>query len=400
MKNNKLSILLITNQLIYGGAERYTVSVANELSKRGANVIVISRGGPMKKLLNKKVKHYFASVRRTDLLGRLKTILTIIYVSWKESIQIVHTQSTSGALAAKAASFVTHASVIKTAHGYPEGRFPSVARTLNYTTDKVVVISDWLSRRLVSFGLRREKARTILNGIDINKFSQVKVDKEKMIKKLGLTREDKIIVSVARVIPEKKFEQLIYWFPFVLARVPTARLLIVGDGGVDGEDYRNRLISHTKSVGLDKSVIFLKGTSKIADILSIADVFCTPAVGKGFAVLEAMSAGLPVVARKPRGIVDTVKDGVSGFLFAGNDWKSMVEKVTLLLENKKAAKELGKQGKVIASSRFTLENMVDKLEESYEKLITESSVRSEIATTTKLWRLLPANKLESTLVNE
>ena len=191
MKNKKLSVLLITNQLIYGGAERYTVSVANELVKRGSKVAVISCGGPMRELLNKKVSYYSAPVRRTDVFGRLRTILTIIYVCWKEKIQVAHTQSTSGSFAARIAKFVTGTPVIKTAHGYPDGRFPSVARTLNFTTDKVVMISSWLSHRLVSFGLKREKAKTILNGIDVNKFTNVKVDKEKLRKQLGLAEKDK-----------------------------------------------------------------------------------------------------------------------------------------------------------------------------------------------------------------
>ena len=395
MKDKQLSILLITNQLIYGGAERYTVSVANELVKRGSKVAVISRGGPMRKLLNRKVSYYFAPVRRTDVLGRLRTILTIIYVCWKEKTQLIHTQSTSGAFAARIAKFFTQTPIIKTAHGYPEGRFPSVARTLNFTTDKVVMISSWLSRRLVSFGLRREKAKTILNGIDVDRFTNVKVDKAKLRRKLGLTDKDKVLVSVSRVAPEKQFEQLIYWFPYVLAKIPQAKLLIVGNGGADGEDYRDRLIEHTKRVGLGKAVIFINGTDKVQEILSIADVFCTPSVGKGFAVLEAMAVGLPVVARKPRGMVDTVQDGVNGFLFSSGDWKAMAERLVLLLENKKLAMELGRQGKILAQSSFTLEKMMDSLEETYGKLANKPLAEAELLVPKKLLPVSDPPQLEA-----
>jgi glycosyltransferase involved in cell wall biosynthesis len=395
MKNKKLSVLLITNQLIYGGAERYTISVANELVKRGGRVAVISRGGPMRGLLSKKVGYYFAPVRKTDIFNRLRTILTIIYVCWKEKIQVIHTQSTSGSFAARIAKIVTGTPVIKTAHGYPEGRFPSVARTLNFTTDKVVMISSWLSRRLVSFGLKREKAKTILNGIDVNKFTNVKVDKEKLRKQLSLDEKDKVLVSVSRVVPEKQFEQLIYWFPYVLAKIPQAKLLIVGNGGADGEDYRDRLIEHTKRVGLGKSIIFINGTDKVQDILSIADVFCTPSVGKGFAVLEAMTVGLPVVARKPRGAVDTVQDGVNGFLFSSCDWRTMAERLVLLLENKKLAMELGRQGKILAQSSFTLEKMMDRLEETYEKLANKSLSEAELLVPKKLLPVSDSPQLEA-----
>src|SRR3989344_7947388 len=134
MKNEKTrSILFVANQLIYGGAERYTVSVANEFVRRGARVTVISSGGPMKSLLNKKVKHYFAPVRKTNILARLRTIQTILFVSWKERVDVIHTQSTSGSFAARVAKIFTGTPIIKTAHGYPDGSFPSVARTLNYS---------------------------------------------------------------------------------------------------------------------------------------------------------------------------------------------------------------------------------------------------------------------------
>jgi 1,2-diacylglycerol 3-alpha-glucosyltransferase len=400
MKDKRLSVLLITNQLIYGGAERYTVSVANELIKRGSKVAVVSRGGPMHKLLNKKVKVYFAPVRKTDMFNRLRTVLTIIYVCWKEKVQLIHTQSTSGAFAARIAKIFTRTPVIKTAHGYPEGRFPSVARTLNFTTDKVVMISSWLSRRLISFGLRKEKAKTILNGIDINKFENVRVNKEKLRKKLGLTEKDKVLISVSRVVPEKQFEKLIYWFPYVLAKVPQAKLLIVGNGGADGEGYRDELIKHTKQADLEKSIFFINGTDKVQEILSIADVFCTPSVGKGFAVLEAMTSGLPVVARKPRGAVDTVQDGVNGFLFSSSDWRSMGDRMVLLLENKKLAKELGRQGKILARSSFTLEKMIDKLEIIYDNLIKKSFVETEIVVPKKLLPTPQTAHLKAATLNE
>lgn len=392
----RLNVLLVTNQLIYGGAERYTVSVANELASRGGRVAVVSSGGPMRKLLSKRVKHHFAPVRKTDLISRMRTIATITYVSWKEKIDIIHTQSTSGALAARISSYITKTPVVKTAHGYPEGRFPSVARTLNFTTDKVVMISDWLSKRLVSFGLNKDKASTILNGIDVERFKSSPANKETLRGKLGFTEKDKVIVSISRIVPEKRFEQLIYWFPYVLSKEPNAKLLIVGDGGADGENYREKLLQITKEARLDKAVLFLRGTHKVADILKIADIFCTPSVGKGFAVLEAMAAGLPVVARKPRGVADTVVDGVNGLLFASNDWKAMVEQIVFLIDNKKVAKEFGKQGRILVSSRYTIEEMMNRLEDMYLNLILKSESRYETSLIKKFYAT-SVSKLEPTV---
>lgn len=395
MENKKLSIVFVTNKLIYGGAERYTVSVANHLYNKGFKVSVISSGGPMKKLLNKKIKHHLAPVRETDILSRLRTVATILYVSWKIKAQLIHTQSVQGAFAARIAKLITRVPVIKTAHGYPDGEIPSIAKSLNFTTDKVVMISDWLSRRMTSFGLKKEKAKTILNGIDLKEFTTIKGDKVRLRKKYGLTNNDSVVVSVARVIPEKKFEELVSWFPYVLAKKPNTKLLIVGDGDYNGDWYRDKLIQQVKDSGLGKSIKVLEGTHEVGEILSIADIFCIPSVGKGFAVLEAMAAGLPVVAKKPRGAEDTVKDGVNGFLFSGTDWKSMVEKIILLLEDKKIASELGKQGKLLVQSRFTLDQMMDKLEGVYTKLVRDANLNQNLLVIRKQDALNPISKSQS-----
>ena len=174
---------------------------------------------------------------------------------------------------------------------------------------------------------------------------------------------------MARIVPEKKFEEFVSWFPYILAKKPNAKLLLVGNGGSDGDWYRNKLIEQIDDANLEKSIKVLKGTHRVSEVLSIADVFCTPSVGKGFAVLEAMAAGLPVVARRPRGVADTVRDGINGFLFSSGDWKSMAEKIVFLLENKKIARELGRQGQIVVRSHFTLEQMIDKLEIVYMQLI-------------------------------
>lgn len=370
---SKLNILFVTNQLIYGGAERYTVSAANYLQKAGCRVAVISGGGPMQKLLNKKIDHYFAPVRKKDFFSRVRTIITIVYVSLKIKAQLVHTQSDQGAFASKIAKIITRIPIVKTAHGYPDGVIPAVARSLNFTTDKVVMISDWLSQRMTSFGLRKEKAKTILNGIDPKQFVISKTGKNALRKRYGLTEKDEVIVSIARIVPEKKFEEFVFWFPYILAKKPNAKLLLVGNGGSDGDWYRNKLIKQIENANLDKSIKILKGTHKVSEVLNIADVFCIPSVGKGFAVLEAMAAGLAVVARRPRGVADTVKDGINGFLFSSGDWQSMAEKIVFLLENKKIARELGRQGKILVQSHFTLDQMMAKLETVYLQMVAGKS---------------------------
>jgi glycosyltransferase involved in cell wall biosynthesis len=91
--------------------------------------------------------------------------------------------------------------------------------------------------------------------------------------------------------------------------------------------------------------------------------------GTPVAIMEASAAGLPVIATLHAGIPDVIIDGTTGFLVDEHDVDGMAEKMTLLLENKTLAKQLGNSGKERMKSHFLLQKHLDVIDNLVEKTI-------------------------------
>ena len=376
MKENLLrnkSVLLITDNLRYGGAETYTVYLANELLLRGYKVCVLANDGPLKKLLNKKIK-YFKADLENGIRGVVHTAWKIFTISRQENVAIVHTQKLESTQAAWIAKFFTGIPVIKTAHGYTRTEIPKLYGKIDRYSDKIITVADFIRRRLYRQGLSTGKIMNLFNGVNVGIDQQPSGSKKIQIlkRKLGIKTGDRVVVTVARIVPKKGFEELVSWFPFVLAKVPNAKLLIVGDGEA-GFEVREELLRRCKSAGLDKFIKFSHGTNKINELLKIADVYCAPRVARGMSVLEAMAAGLPVVGARPIGEPQVVVDGKTGFVVPKGDNKNLAEKLAILLNDKKLSKRFGLESRKRAKKLYSLQTMTDKIEKIYMQTVRYAS---------------------------
>ena len=131
---------------------------------------------------------------------------------------------------------------------------------------------------------------------------------------LGLNLEDPVIINVGRVAQEKSLDTVVSQMPGLLAQIPDAKLLIVGDGPKKAE-----LISLSKKLGIENSVIFAgaKPWSEIGKYYQLGDVFVSASTSEtqGLTYVEAMAAKVAVVAKQDRSIEDVVINGLTGYCF-------------------------------------------------------------------------------------
>lgn len=185
--------------------------------------------------------------------------------------------------------------------------------------DRVVAVSSSVQRLLVeSFGYPLDKVGLIPNGW----FG------EPVPRRRESTRPT--VVCVARFRPEKMHTTLLAAFARVRGDVPDARLVLVGDGPAQ-EQVRQR----AAALGLSDAVEMPGATSRVWDHLADADVFALASQYEtfGIAVLEAMAAGLPVVATRTGGLPELVVPGVTGELVPVGDDAAMAEEITHLLRD-------------------------------------------------------------------
>ncbi len=187
--------------------------------------------------------------------------------------------------------------------------------------DHIQVISNWLRERAKKFGYQGEIS-LVPNGTSL---------KCKEIKKLRRNKNRKIILTISRLVEKNGLEDLIK--AMKLINYPPVRLLIIGSGPL-----RKSLENLVKKLNLESKVEFLGKIShkKIWDYYSQADVFVRPSLSEGFGnvFIEAMAAGVPVVATPVGGIPDFLKDKETGWFCKVKNPQSIAETVKYILDNK------------------------------------------------------------------
>ena len=172
-----------------------------------------------------------------------------------------------------------------------------------------------------------DPAAVIPNGVDLDRFGHPAADWRRAN---GFDDHDGLIVSVARLEPQKNPLRLIDAFARGLANDPRWRLLLAGGGSLEEEARR-----HAARLRVDDRVHFLGVRTDVPDLLSACDLFAMAAGWEGspMAVIEAMAAGLPVVATAVGGIPELVEHGATGLLVPPGDTAALAESLAALVRD-------------------------------------------------------------------
>lgn len=173
-----------------------------------------------------------------------------------------------------------------------------------------------------------------------------------------------VVVCVANMRPAKGHELLVEGFAEFHQEVPEARLLLVGDGPL-----RSRVARQVRDRGIEDAVEFTGAVDDVWPQLARADVAVLPSHNEtfGIAALEAMAAGLPVVATRVGGIPELVEDGITGRLVPPRDVSALCRAFHFLYSNRSQADAMGRAGAEKASD-MTVERMAKRYFSLYERL--------------------------------
>jgi glycosyltransferase involved in cell wall biosynthesis len=200
---------------------------------------------------------------------------------------------------------------------------------------------------------------------------------------------------VSRLSPTKGVEHLLDAIAAAAVSHPKLRALIVGEGlvaqdGVVMTDrvYLDSLIARAKRLGIENRVVFTGYRSDIPALLADTTVFALPSLTEGLSnvVLEAMAAGLPVIATRVGGTPEIIRDGLNGLLVPPSDPASLKDALTRVLDDPAMAKGLGEAAKRSIEERFSMARMVNSTEALYTDLLARKR-RSPRRTGARVLRL-------------
>lgn len=218
----------------------------------------------------------------------------------------------------------------------------------------------YFARKAIEWGVPKEKVRTILNSVD-SSFFHPKVPPQEL--RIPHPR----IIAIRRFVPKNGLHMLIRAFAFVKRKVPTAQLLLIGDG-----PQKSQLIHLAGHLGLSRSVHFIGTVTnmKVPHYLAAADIVVIPSLieASSISLLEAMSSGKPCVVTRIPGI-QSISDSSSVEDCEPNDPKSLQAAIMNVLSNDERAQMLSKNARRSVLQNNTITKMVQAFEILYESLM-------------------------------
>lgn len=231
--------------------------------------------------------------------------------------------------------------------------------------DAIIAPSGAIKELLFKVGIKKS-VFVIPSGINIDQFSKDAGKREEIRNKYNIKENEVLLITASRLVEEKNIEFLVRAFAIINNAKKNTKLMIVGDGSMKGE-----LEKMVKDLGIRESVIFTGLLDKEGMIAhyqaSDIFVFASLTETQGLVAVEAMAAGLPVVAIKADGIEDMVKNGNDGIL-TDNKEDNFAENAIRLIEDEGLRKKMSENARA-NSLEFRIEPWVERVVSLYEELI-------------------------------
>lgn len=218
------------------------------------------------------------------------------------------------------------------------------------------------------FGLPEDRVSVLPIGVAVPPEispQQREVDRAAVRQELGLPGDCPLVVHVGSFAPEKNHRELIDAFRRVVARVPTARLLLVGDGPI-----REQTTAEIGRWDLIANVTFAGVVPDAPRLISAADVMALPSLREGLpgVVLEAGVARVPTAAYDVGGVTEVIEDGVNGIVVPQGDVAGLASALVLLLSDATLRERLGSEARRTMSEKYELEQVVSLFEALYARV--------------------------------
>ncbi len=296
---------------------------------------------------------------------RLDTARQLLAFAWwcrTHQIAVLHTcELYSNIFALPAGALASVPVRIGSRRGFVEAPGLQRLQRASYSkANRVVANSQAAAERLRLEDVPEEKIVVIPNGIDPSLFPPREY-----------SSRPRRIAMVACLREEKRIDVLISAVPQILARCPDAEFLITGDG-----TCREQLVALARELGVLSRVQFLGHRDDVPAVLSQADVFVLPSRSEALpnSIMEAMAAGLPVVASAVGGIPELVDEGRTGRLVPPGDANALAEALLSLLEQPERAEAFGRAARRKLEHTYSFDRMVEQFEQLYQ---SELAVRRD-----------------------
>lgn len=370
-----IKVLELIDGGFIGGGQIHILSVCNNINRGLFKVIVCaSPDGAFKNYVESSGYEFrdisLPKLFRNKYLNDLKSIVEA------EDIDIIHAHGGIAGMYARfyKKKFTDNVIVIHTIHGIHYIHSKNILRKkislyieqylTDYSDAYICVSNDDLKVGTEIKILNPSKTEVINNGIDLNKIKSVNESKISR-DDFGLNDNDFVIGNLSRFDEQKNQRLLVEIMPDIIAQIPNAKLLLVGDGEL--LHSVKRLASKS---GLTEYVKFAGARKDVENMYPLMDVFVFPSMWEGLSLtlIETLAAGRCIVASDIPANRELINDNDNGMLFDLDDKKKLLEIIVGLYNNKDKRTELSKNA-LVSSLKYDDKVMTEKIETLYKNLI-------------------------------
>jgi len=369
-------ILIVVSQLDLGGTEQHLYRVLPHLRSAGVDIHVYSMrangyfAGPIREA---GITVHEPAYERVPLFAPIYNCIEILRILYTWKPDIIHFFLPKAYLLGGLTSLLRHSLFRvmsrRSLNLYQRNR-PGAAvaeRWLHNRMDAITGNSKAVIEQLAETeGVPRDKLTLIYNGLDAAEMT-TPMSQADVREKLGIPGQVTVLIMVANLIPYKGHHVLLNALDIVNRKYGHNWVLLCA-GRDDGAGAQLEKLSRT--LAIEERVRFLGSRTDIAELLKAADIAVLSSLQEGFSnfILEAMAAGLPVIATDVGGNGEAVTDEETGRLVPPNEPDRLAEAIHILISNPLLAKQMGAQGKLHITNKFSLDKCIDQYMDIYNNL--------------------------------
>ncbi len=368
----KIKVAILVPSLVVGGAEFMASQIMLNIDREKYDAGFVCMSKPCNTILEKRLCDAGVKVR---FLGKaLGFAPSCFFYMWKTLSElkpdVLHTHLGTILYVFPWAMF-HRCKIVHTVHCPPKYELRSVQRIIQrflYHINKAcpVAISNSIQKEIAEMHrLNKDKIPLIYNPVDTDRFTR------KNAKKVF---EGLVLCCVARFYRQKNHRLLIEAFNKAQGAVPGMRLLLVGDGELRGE-----IKKQIRDCGLEHKVVLTGNVTDVEAYLAGSDIFILSSDFEGtpLSVVEAMCAGLPVIATAVDGVPDIISNTINGILVEARNSGALAQAIIDLAQDSALREEMGRKN-IEAAKQYDVKIITAKYEALYDKTVLKTGVARRI----------------------
>jgi glycosyltransferase involved in cell wall biosynthesis len=340
-----MKILHVITRSDLGGAQSVVINLANFMCRYHEVIVVAGEDGPMWDSLDSRIKKIKIDeiVRPISILKDLTALFKLRKIYTTLNPDVIHLHSSKIGVLGRF-SFPKK-KIVYSIHGFDSIRlayrkFLPLEKLLKNRCKAIVLASNYDKQNVICEGIKNN-LHVVYNGVHSPEF-------EKGLCIEGLEMFDKVVMCIARISPQKRFESYIE----IAKLLPKYAFVWIG--------------ADTEYDDLPNNVFCLRGLPNAKRYIQLADIFVLPTNYEGvpIVVIDALSYGKPVVSSNVGGISVIVINDQNGFVVE-NENAIFAEKINYILGNDNVYQKFAKKSLEIFYSNLTIKKMVDDYSKIY-----------------------------------